>query len=187
MPKIVDHELYRQELLGKSFHLFADRGYAAITMRQLATGLGVSTGTLYHYFPSKQVIFEQMVLMRLAKSLNTFGDRLAQIDSIREKVEATFAYYADVEVEALREVMLCMDFFQYQQQQGGENILTQVYDRIKPEVVRIFGLADDDLVQLVVSALDGLLIAKIYGCQVNWQRQGELIGQLVEQCQNQSK
>jgi AcrR family transcriptional regulator len=61
MPKIVDHEQYRKELLGKCFDLFADKGYGAITMRQIANSLEVSTGTLYHYFPSKQALFEQLV------------------------------------------------------------------------------------------------------------------------------
>lgn len=61
MPKIVDHEQYRKELLDKCFDLFALKGYDSITMRQIAEGLGVSTGTLYHYFPSKQILFEQLV------------------------------------------------------------------------------------------------------------------------------
>jgi Bacterial regulatory proteins, tetR family. len=39
MPKIVNHEQYRKELLGKCFNLFAEKGYAAITMRQISAGL----------------------------------------------------------------------------------------------------------------------------------------------------
>ena len=61
MPKIVDARQYRQELLSKCFDLFASRGYANVTTRQIAKELGVSTGTLYHYFPSKQALFEQLV------------------------------------------------------------------------------------------------------------------------------
>ena len=60
MPKIVDRDHYRQELLMKSFDLFAQKGYSSITMRQLAQGIGVSTGTLYHYFPSKEALFLQL-------------------------------------------------------------------------------------------------------------------------------
>ena len=58
MPKIVDVEQYRKELLLKSAELFAEKGYANMTTRELAQGLGVSTGTLYHYFPSKAALFE---------------------------------------------------------------------------------------------------------------------------------
>jgi AcrR family transcriptional regulator len=61
MPKIVDHDRYRKELLGKCFDLFAAKGYGSITMREIAQGLGVSTGTLYHYFPNKKVLFEQLI------------------------------------------------------------------------------------------------------------------------------
>ena len=42
MPKIVNHETYREELLEKGFDLFANKGYT-ITMRELASGLKVST------------------------------------------------------------------------------------------------------------------------------------------------
>lgn len=60
MPKIVDHAAYREELLDGAFQLLAERGYA-ISMREIARALGVSTGTLYHYFPGKQELFIQLV------------------------------------------------------------------------------------------------------------------------------
>ena len=60
MPKIVDHDAYREELTEKYFEHFAKRGYADVTMKEIASDLGVSTGTLYHYFPSKKSILEHM-------------------------------------------------------------------------------------------------------------------------------
>lgn len=67
MPKIVDHTAFRNQLLDRSFDLFARRGYHAVSIREIARELGVSTGALYHYFSSKEDIFEQM-LERLAQS-----------------------------------------------------------------------------------------------------------------------
>ncbi|MEM7759849.1 MAG: helix-turn-helix domain-containing protein, partial [Cyanobacteria bacterium P01_A01_bin.40] len=61
MPKIVDHHRYRKELLAKCFDLFAQRGYGSLTMRQVAKEIGVSTGTLYHYFASKEELFRQLI------------------------------------------------------------------------------------------------------------------------------
>lgn len=61
MPKIVDHDAYREELLEASLAPFADSGYAALSMRRIAADLGVSTGTLYHYFDGKQDLFLQLV------------------------------------------------------------------------------------------------------------------------------
>lgn len=53
----MDHELYRKELVERCVALFAAEGYQALTMRKIAAALGVSTGTLYHYFPNKEALF----------------------------------------------------------------------------------------------------------------------------------
>jgi len=60
MPAKVDHDDRRRKLLAASFHIFASEGYAACTMRGLARSLGVSTGTLYHYFDGKEAVFVAM-------------------------------------------------------------------------------------------------------------------------------
>jgi AcrR family transcriptional regulator len=57
MPRVVDHDQYRKELVESCIELFAKEGYTALTMRKIATALGVSTGTLYHYFPNKEALF----------------------------------------------------------------------------------------------------------------------------------
>ena len=71
MPKIVDHDAYRNELLQKYFDDFAQRGYNDVTMREIAQSLGVSTGSLYHYFPTKNSILESM--MQLASRRDISG------------------------------------------------------------------------------------------------------------------
>lgn len=61
MPKIVDHDLYRVELLTKCMPIFVAKGVSSVSMRELSKELGVSTGTLYHYFPTKEILFASMV------------------------------------------------------------------------------------------------------------------------------
>jgi AcrR family transcriptional regulator len=60
VPKIVDHKARREEILAECFNLFAQQGYAALTMREIANALNVSTGTLYHYFDGKPALFKSM-------------------------------------------------------------------------------------------------------------------------------
>jgi AcrR family transcriptional regulator len=180
MPKVVDHKQYREVLLTKSFQLFADRGYASISMRQLAQELAVSTGTLYHYFANKQEIFEQMMMLRLSQSLGLFQDQLAEIDSCSEKIQIIFSYLGQTEQDFFQEIMLYVEFFQYHQSQRGTNILPQVYDRIQLELVQLLQISDPDLIQLIVATIDGLLLARIYGRQPNWVQQGKLLGQLLD-------
>ncbi|WP_027183865.1 TetR/AcrR family transcriptional regulator [Desulfovibrio inopinatus] len=57
MPKIVDHEAYRQNLAQRAAAYFSAHGYSGTGMRKIADHLGVSKSALYHYFPSKEALF----------------------------------------------------------------------------------------------------------------------------------
>jgi AcrR family transcriptional regulator len=52
-------EQTRAAIFGSALELFRERGYEATTMRAIAEKAGVSLGSSYHYFPSK----EHLVLM----------------------------------------------------------------------------------------------------------------------------
>lgn len=56
MPKIVDHELRRQELLAATWRVIGRTGIVGATTREIAREAGVSTGVLAHYFADKEEI-----------------------------------------------------------------------------------------------------------------------------------
>lgn len=60
MPKVVDHDARRALILERCQELFARQGYGAVRMRQIAKETGISIGALYHYFPDKKSIGEQL-------------------------------------------------------------------------------------------------------------------------------
>ena len=49
-----------------ALHLFAERGYAAVSMRQIASKVGLQVGALYNYFPDKQTILSELLIMKVA-------------------------------------------------------------------------------------------------------------------------
>ncbi len=53
MPKIVDHELQKEKFIGAAMRLIASKGLEGVTMRAVATEAGLSYGSLFHYFESK--------------------------------------------------------------------------------------------------------------------------------------
>ena len=61
MPKVVDHETYRRELIRASFEVVAKVGYGSLSMKELARNLNISTGLIYHYFESKEDWFVLLV------------------------------------------------------------------------------------------------------------------------------
>jgi AcrR family transcriptional regulator len=53
--------VYREAILRAAEDEFADRGYAATRMQDIARRAGMSVGALYRYFDSKEAIFASMV------------------------------------------------------------------------------------------------------------------------------
>jgi AcrR family transcriptional regulator len=124
MPRIVDHDAQRAELLAKAFEIFADRGYAATSMRALATGLGVSTGTLYHYFDGKDDIFEQMVLWTSQRDVT---DALTVVagGGAEEPLEAVFSWVRSNETYLQRRILLAFDFKRHRKDAAGRALIEE--------------------------------------------------------------
>lgn len=51
----------RRQILDRSAQLFATKGIAATTIREIADEVGVYSGALYHYFPSKEAIVTELI------------------------------------------------------------------------------------------------------------------------------
>jgi AcrR family transcriptional regulator len=69
-----------QEILTAALMVFAERGFNAARMEDIAARAGVSKGTLYLYFDSKQEMLRAMVREGLAANLQSAGGMLAQYD-----------------------------------------------------------------------------------------------------------
>jgi AcrR family transcriptional regulator len=54
VPKIVDHDARREELVEATWRVIARAGMVGATMREIAREAGVSTGILAHYFADKE-------------------------------------------------------------------------------------------------------------------------------------
>ena len=91
----------------------ARRGYAALSMRDLARALRISTGTLYHYFPNKLGLFEAILqyhangadaaqIASEPKS-TSFEDGLEELIAGCEQGEEMWAKILLIHVDAYRE------------------------------------------------------------------------------------
>ena len=56
-PRDVDSSDTRQNLLEVARRIFARDGYGATTNRSIADEAGITTGAIYHYFPSKAELY----------------------------------------------------------------------------------------------------------------------------------
>lgn len=63
MPKIVDHEARRREIILATWRVIAAGGLAGATIREIAREAGCSTGVLAHYFTDRQDILASAMVM----------------------------------------------------------------------------------------------------------------------------
>jgi AcrR family transcriptional regulator len=113
MPKIIDHQVMREDLLSRSLGLFARRGFHAVTMRELARELGVSTGTLYHYFSSKTDLYAQMLHTVVERDIGRVLQNLNESMSVEARLRVV-AQYVESQEEQFRDLLfLLFDFYRY--------------------------------------------------------------------------
>jgi TetR/AcrR family transcriptional regulator len=64
------------ELLAAALSLFVDKGYAATRVEEVAKLAGVSKGTLFLYFPSKEELFKAVVRENISGRFSEWSDEL---------------------------------------------------------------------------------------------------------------
>lgn len=63
MPKVVDHEARRKELVRAAWRVIAERGIDEVTIREIAREAGYSSGVLAHYFENKDALLVHALRM----------------------------------------------------------------------------------------------------------------------------
>lgn len=182
MPKIVDHELYRKELLGKCFDLFAAKGYGSITMRQIAQGLGVSTGTLYHYFPNKKELFEQLIEQMAERDVIMGLAIVEEKQSIQERMERLGEYIIQNEDYFINWTHLMIDFYKHQDDQENypSETIERANDRYQEGICELLGVEDQALALFIYTFFDGLVLERLWKCdRVSITEQCTLLGKMI--------
>lgn len=183
MPKIVDREQYRKELLSKCFELFAQHSYGSITMRQIAQGLGVSTGTLYHYFPSKESLFEQLV--EYLSYEDTAEQKVAQLGNpptVGDRVRALMQFVAQNEDYFRQQLLVLVDYSQHRdaKTESPSLILEQAEERYIQAICNFLGIKNPQIAIHLCTLCDGLLLKRlIHRDRVSLTEQGELLAQMI--------
>jgi len=162
MPKIVDANQYRQKLLNKCFDLFANQGYANVTTRQIAKELGVSTGTLYHYFPNKQALFEQLVEQISLQDV----DILRQVNknlSVTQRIKALGLILIEHQKYIIKQAAIWDNFYQQQSDQDidSNSIFRQADLLYQQAISDLLDLEDLELAKFIWTLVDGIAIANI--------------------------
>jgi AcrR family transcriptional regulator len=86
-------EQRRQQLFAVALELFAQRGYRATTMDDIAEAAGVTKPLLYQHFSSKRALYLELVDSIAQDLLAAIGRAVMRAEGPRQQVELGFAAY----------------------------------------------------------------------------------------------
>src|SRR3979411_1368253 len=78
----------RAELLELAARMFAERGFRATTVRDIADAAGILSGSLYHHFDSKESMADEILTGFLDELFGTYEEIVAAGSGPRETLEA---------------------------------------------------------------------------------------------------
>ncbi|KSU19008.1 Transcriptional regulator TetR family [Lactococcus lactis subsp. lactis] len=101
----------QKKVLQASLELFASQGFEATTSQQIAKRAGVSVGSVYHTFPTKQAILVAVLAPIFEGTMDTVANQFNDntfgkgFESVEELVKVNIAdrfYFADKNINVIR-------------------------------------------------------------------------------------
>lgn len=118
--------------------LFVAHNYADVSMRDIARAADVSTGALYHHFPSKEQLYCAMLTAYLGRVQEQTRAAIPPVGSCRERLRALTRVYLALP-PAQRKLMLLV-----------RRDLNALQSSVRAEIVRAYQQAVPELVEQVL-------------------------------------
>ena len=157
-------ERRRQEIMAAAVRLFAEKGYAHTTTKEIAEAADVAEGTLYNYFAGKReillaVIAETQaaieVVLNESESLVARADIVNVVATLFDLVVSRLAFVRTLITEAWLDNVILQDFVAERVQQLDRRIQGFIVERIEAGAYRDINPA------LVSRMLMGMFIAAV--------------------------
>ncbi|MCP2071325.1 UNVERIFIED_ORG: AcrR family transcriptional regulator [Pseudomonas lini] len=86
--QLTDPDSARGKLLQTAAHLFRNNGFERTTVRDLASAVGIQSGSIFHHFKSKDEILRAVMEETIRYNTALMRAALAEAGSVRERVLA---------------------------------------------------------------------------------------------------
>ena len=158
----------REAIEAAARRMLLDEGYAGVSLRRIATKLGMSVGNLQYYFPTKDDLVESVIIGETQKPIDLLGDVAWSPNdapkSIRQAVGSLMQYYAGEagRFYAIMESLALHDARYAKLKADG-------YTQVLRHIEQLIGLVAPDLSNDRAAGLARVLVALIDGASLQVQ------------------
>ena len=158
----------REAIEAAARRMLLDEGYAGVSLRRIATKLGMSVGNLQYYFPTKDDLVESVIIGETQKPIDLLGDVAWSPNdapkSIRQAVGSLMQYYAGEagRFYAIMESLALHDARYAKLKADG-------YAQVLRHIEQLIGLVAPDLSNDRAAGLARVLVALIDGASLQVQ------------------
>lgn len=157
MPRLVDRDQRREELLARCFELFAREGYAGLTMRRIGKELGVSTGTLYHYFAGKPELFAQMFQWIRTQDIRALAEFAPPGLPLARRLELLQDFVVQHAASMSHALRIALEFHREAPDAAGRALLRETLDDYRGAIAQQLDLEDPQVISAIMSFILGIL------------------------------
>jgi len=157
MPKTIDHNKRRKDIIDNSFQLFAELGYAGLSMRKMAKHMGMTTGMLYHYFANKEELFTALLMDKQIAQIATFNEYAAESDNNR----TAFRQFLVENSQSMQQLLAIALEFHRQHPEWDFDIISKVYEQAFQQYLNTSELESKQLLVCLLGELVRGLLGEI--------------------------
>jgi len=143
----------REQIIAAAMGLFAERGYQATTIADIATAADVAPRTFFAYFPSKEAVVFHTVDRDLDGLASALRDRLPDetaFDALRRWIDGMYDNWTAEEDEAVLRKRLCREDEGLTNFQGG--VMARIQELLLEAIARDLDEPQDSLRPRLVAA-----------------------------------
>jgi len=165
MPKVIDVQEKRREILAAAAATFARHGYSGTNLQRVAVAAGMGKSSLYHYFPTRDALFDALVQDLLRREEAAFDELAAAPGPASERLEALMTAILDLTGEWLKAGPLLVECLR---DPRGRRAVQQALRRIRTALATLIkdgqrrgdfrGGNADALATVVLGCFDGVLL-----------------------------
>lgn len=90
----------KEAIIYEALSLFSDRGYEGVTMRDIASSVGIKASSLYNHFKSKEDIFNSII----EEMSKRYEEMIIKMQVPHGEMDAVVEHYMHVSYAALNEI-----------------------------------------------------------------------------------